>query len=495
VWSGAASTLWSVNGNWSSGGSPAGDSNADLVFPASGVTRYTSKDDLALSTAIHSIAFNDRGFDLTAPPGQAIVLDTDITATNTSGGNIIDIGISLATDADHTLSVAGDGVLDINRRVLDGSATKSLIKAGVGELVFVADNNGYKNATHIQAGTLTALGEIGTGDPTTSAMVVDAGATLNCQQQGFASVGSLSGSGNVIVGSPTNPNALDVGQDNTSTTFSGVISGTAYVDKYGTGTLTLSAANTYSELTNIYQGTLRLGSDNALAPGAVMNLVPNYGGTLDLANHNVTIAALVGGAGTENVNLGTGTLTINAILPFSSSYNGVISGTGSLVKSGSGTQLLGGNNTYTGSTMINGGTLEIDGNQIQSAVIVAAGAVLNGTGIIGSVTVFGTLQPGSAANPDGILSVHGDVTFSGFSAIFAVELDGTGVGQYSQLSTAGTVDLGTFTSLDLTIGYAATSGDTFAGVITSASLVGTLGFVPPGFQDSYSVTDLDLSIQ
>ena len=133
--------------------------------------------------------------------------------------------------------------------------------------------------------------------------------------------------------------------------------------------------------------------------------------------------------------------------------------------------------------------------RILHAVTVAAGATLSGTGTVGSTTVFGTLRPGSAANPDGILSVHGDVTFSGLSAIFALELDGTGVGQYSQLSTASTVDLETFTSLDLTIGYAATSGDTFAGIITSANLVGTLGFVPPGFQDSYSFTNLDLSIQ
>ncbi|HEV3258723.1 MAG TPA: hypothetical protein VG013_17770, partial [Gemmataceae bacterium] len=63
IWSGAVSTLWSVAGNWSAGGSPAGDSNADLVFPASGATRLTSRDDLAQSAPIHSIQFNGSGYD------------------------------------------------------------------------------------------------------------------------------------------------------------------------------------------------------------------------------------------------------------------------------------------------------------------------------------------------------------------------------------------------------------------------------------------------
>jgi autotransporter-associated beta strand protein len=136
-----------------------------------------------------------------------------------------------SADSDHTMAVAGEGILDINRHVLDGSPTKSLIKIGAGELVFLSSYNTYKNATHVQAGTLTTLAALATGDPTTSAMVVDEGATLNCQQQGFAVVGSLSGSGNVVMGDPGNDNALIVGQDNTSTIFSGVISGHAYVNK------------------------------------------------------------------------------------------------------------------------------------------------------------------------------------------------------------------------------------------------------------------------
>jgi autotransporter-associated beta strand protein len=277
--------------------------------------------------------------------------------------------------------------------------------------------------------------------------------------------------------------------------LSGVISGPGGISKIGTGTQTLSGQNTYTGgVTNINQGTLRLGIDNALPSSALVYLVLGDAGILDLANHNVTSDALGGGTSTENVNLGTGTLTLNAIETGPYSYNGVISGSGSLVKTGSNTQVLGGDNSYAGSTTINGGTLEIDGNQPQSAVTVAAGAVLSGTGTVGPTTVLGTLRPGSVANPTGTLPVAGSVSFSGSSATFAVELDGTSAGQYSQLIASGTVDLGTATTLSVNIGYSPSSGDTFSSVISSANLVGTFNTVPPGIQDSYSATTVDLSI-
>jgi autotransporter-associated beta strand protein len=247
---------------------------------------------------------------------------------------------------------------------------------------------------------------------------------------------------------------------------------------------------------------LRLGIDNALPSTTFVGLPEgsSFGGTLDLANHNLTIAGLYqsldSGPSFATVNLGTGTLTLHNDVDTEGvvSYYGVINGTGGLVKEGTHSQKLGGDNTYTGPTTINGGTLEVDGHQPQSAVTVAAGAVLSGTGTVGPATVFGTLRPGSLANPPGTLFVAGNVTFAGPAAIFAVELDGTGAGQYSRLNATGSVDLGTGTTLSVTFGYASSSGDTFPSVITCANLVNTFSVVPPGIQDSYSATGLDLSV-
>ncbi len=80
------------------------------------------------------------------------------------------------------------------------------------------------------------------------------------------------------------------GYDNTSTTFSGVISGAGSLSKEGTGTFTLTGPNTQWQ-TVIDAGTLRVGSMGSLAVrrGAV---VVNAGATFDLNNLNVTIGSL-----------------------------------------------------------------------------------------------------------------------------------------------------------------------------------------------------------
>jgi autotransporter-associated beta strand protein len=62
--------------------------------------------------------------------------------------------------------------------------------------------------------------------------------------------------GNVTLGSAT----LTTGNDNTSTTFSGVISGTGGLVKIGAGTLTLTGANTYTGPTIVSGGMLQVGN-------------------------------------------------------------------------------------------------------------------------------------------------------------------------------------------------------------------------------------------
>jgi outer membrane autotransporter protein len=95
-----------------------------------------------------------------------------------------------------------------------------------------------------------------------------AGATLNLND--FSNtIGSLSGGGvsggNVTLGNAT----LTIGGDNTSpSAYFGVISGTGAVVKAGTGTLTLSGANTYSGATTIEAGKIIAGNSRALGTGA-----------------------------------------------------------------------------------------------------------------------------------------------------------------------------------------------------------------------------------
>ena len=118
--------------------------------------------------------------------------------------------------------------------------------------------NTYTGTTTMNAGTLRLGAANRLAD--TSAVTVAGGATFNLNN--FAeTVGSLAGAGNVTLGTGT----LTTGGNNTSTTYSGVMSGTGGLTKAGTGTLTLSGANTYTGATNVNVGTLTLGAANRLA--------------------------------------------------------------------------------------------------------------------------------------------------------------------------------------------------------------------------------------
>jgi autotransporter-associated beta strand protein len=235
--------------------------------------------------------------------------------------------------------------------------------------------------------------------------------------------------------------------------------------------------------------------------GANTNPIPSgshvkitAGATLDFNNFQDHIGSLAGVGRVILGSAGTGQLFTGGD-GLSTTYTGVISQAGDLIKEGTGTFTLKGANTYSGNTLINAGTLEVDGNQHQSSVTVAAGAVLRGTGVVGSTTVNGTLLPGSVASPTGTLTVSGNLTF-GPGATFQVELDGTLAGQYSRLSASGTVDLGTSTTLNIVTGggYVPASGDQFPGIISAGSVVNMFNALTSGFLDSYSPTQVDLSV-
>ncbi|MDQ3200265.1 MAG: autotransporter-associated beta strand repeat-containing protein, partial [Verrucomicrobiota bacterium] len=92
---------------------------------------------------------------------------------------------------------------------------------------------------------------------------------LSRHDPGVVTVGSIAGDGQVVLGA----RALAVGSNNQSTAFSGVIQGSGSLSKIGTGTLTLSGANTYSGGTTVSAGALAVRNppeaDSATGTGAV----------------------------------------------------------------------------------------------------------------------------------------------------------------------------------------------------------------------------------
>jgi autotransporter-associated beta strand protein len=161
-------------------------------------------------------------------------------------------------------------------------------------------------------------------------------------------------------------------------TLGNAVSGTGTLIQTGTGILTLTGANSYSGGTIINGGSVQIGS----------------GGTI--GNGNVT----------DNT-----ALTFNNNSP-SNIVTGIVSGAGTLTILGGGTVSLTGNNTYSGGTFVNSGTLlanNTTGSGTGSgSVTVYNGGTLSGNGIIGSPVEIqngGVFSPG---NSTGLLTINGN---------------------------------------------------------------------------------------
>ncbi|HRZ87502.1 MAG TPA: autotransporter-associated beta strand repeat-containing protein, partial [bacterium] len=140
--------------------------------------------------------------------------------------------------------------------------------------------------------------------------------------------------------------------DNTGTvSVNGVISGAGGLTKTGSGLLSINSVQAYRGGTSVNGGTLIYGVDNALYSDD--GIYVGAAGTVDLNGHNAS-AAYIDGSG--NMMIGNKTLTIGD--GRGRSFGGDIAGAGGhLVKNGTGTMFLLGNNSYTGGTTVTGGTL------------------------------------------------------------------------------------------------------------------------------------------
>lgn len=219
--------------------------------------------------------------------------------------------------------------------------------------------------------------------------------------------------------------------------------GTRALTKSGTGSLTLSGANTYTGTTTVSGGTLTLSGGSAIADtGAVA--VSGGASTLNVATSE-TVGAVtlttgtITGAGkltgsSYTVNNTSGTATISATL----------AGGGALTKTvGGGTLILSAANEYTGGTTLSG----------YSRLILNNDSAL-GTGMFNFTN--GTLDNTSG----GLITIGNNVTLGGTG--FTFDADGD-----NNLTLTGAVDLG---SGSRTITTSGTALLTLAGVVSNGTL-------------------------
>jgi autotransporter-associated beta strand protein len=225
--------------------------------------------------------------------------------------------------------------------------------------------------------------------------------------------------GNINLGGPvSNSNTITFSGAN-STTVSGAISGAGAITQNGTGTLTLSATNTYTGDTTIGAGSLQITGSGSLGTGA------SYSGNIS----------------------NSGTFSLNTTTD--QTLAGILSGNGALVKSNTNTVILSGANTFTGNTTINAGTLRV-----------------NGTGTLGNATYAGTIanngtlffNTSTNQTLSGAISGSGALTQNGTSAL-------TLNGSASSYTGATTVNSGTL----IVVNNAYSNTTTSSSAITIAS--------------------------
>jgi YVTN family beta-propeller protein/autotransporter-associated beta strand protein len=214
-------------------------------------------------------------------------------------------------------------------------------------------------------------------------------------------------------------------------TLTGAISGSGGLTKSGLGTLTLAANSTYSGATSVSMGTLQAGIANAFSPFSAFSVAS--GATLSLNGFNQVVGSV---AGTGNVTLGSAILTTGNDNT-STTFSGVMSGTGGLAKIGTGTLTLTGANTFTGGTALNAGGLVVNGS-LASGVTVNGGT-LSGGGAIGGLTMNGGIvAPG---NSIGTLTVNGNLVQNG--GTYQVEVNAAGQGDRINATGTAAINGGT----------------------------------------------------
>ncbi|QCB56106.1 autotransporter outer membrane beta-barrel domain-containing protein [Sphingopyxis sp. PAMC25046] len=348
-----------------------------------------------------------------------------------------DAGTWILTNADSSytgVTTISGGVLGVDK-LADGGLASSIGASSAA-------------ASNLIIGNGSTLRYTGSGDTTNRLFTLSQGVTF-IESSGTGAI-VFTDTGPVTLANNNQARTIALGGTNTgNNTLAGSIgnagSGVTTLAKNDSGTWVLTGNHSYTGSTNINGGTLFVGGGGTT--GAIASAIVNNFGTLGF-NRSDLLA-----------------------------YGGQIVGTGALRQAGTGTTVLTGNNSYTGGTTIEAGTLQLgDGGTSGSIVgdvandgvlvfdrsdLVTFGGLISGSGSVeqvgsgttvltginsyagGTLILGGTLQVAADAN---LGAAAGGLTFSGgtlrTTASFAS-------GRNANLTGAGTIltDAGTIFSL------------------------------------------------
>ncbi|WP_245452624.1 autotransporter outer membrane beta-barrel domain-containing protein [Bradyrhizobium sp. C9] len=330
----------------------------------------------------------------------------------------------------HDTSTAGNATITniggSGMRFQDSSTAGNATIINNFDLAFVNSSTAGNATITTNSGGTTVIQDTASGGTARFILNGTGALDLTGLRTGGTTAGSIEGDGTVQLGA----NTLTVGGNDLSTTFSGVItpiagvfSGNGGLIKVGTGTLTLSGINTYTGGTTFSSGTLSVSADANL--GDRFGRLIFDGGTLEVSGAGFTSSRAVQiGSNGGTVQADGGLLTLSGVI---ADLGGA---TGAVTKTGNGTLVLSGNNTYSGGSIINAGVLQLFGAGTLGA---ASGTTTVNSG--DTLDLGGTTQTQAALKlAGGTLqngSLNGAITSTGGT------IDGLG-GAASLNATAGT---------------------------------------------------------
>jgi autotransporter-associated beta strand protein len=396
-----------------------------LTFGAASFTNTQTINDVTLTPAISTVTVN---------PG------TGTSTTLLSFGNVTGTG-GLTKAGTGTLRLTGAldyaGATAVSAGTLEfapsaGSSTLTgnitgtgaILKSGNGTTILATSTSGgssFSGALRVAGGTLQ-IGSTTTSNNSdqrltaVSSVQVDSGATM-----------ILKNSSAIPGGTPITL-AGTLRTDTTGVSGGGFHNGLGAITFNGGTLTTANGANATSFQTYVLNGNVTVtGSSvaNITAGGSAGNGVHLLNNAI--GSRTFEVADVTSSAAADLIVLAS---LLNA-------SNGTQAA--SLIKTGAGTMLLSGVNTYTGATSVNNGALIVNGS-ISTSVLttVASGATISGDGITGALTVLagGDIKPG---NSPGSLDISGNYIQAG---TYTAEINGLIAGTgYDQINVTGGVNI------------------------------------------------------
>ncbi len=417
---------------------------------------------------------------------------TDPSGSDTWAGSVTLDSLSrgtLAAGAGSTLAVSG---------AVAGNGSLAAGGPGMSGTVDFEAANTYAGGTTVEDGTL----ELGNSSALGSSSWVTVGSGATLDLTGDVSIPSstaitdLAGTlettdpsgidtwtGSIILDNSSG-GTLGAGPGSTLAISGAVSGGDLSTGASGlTGTVDLSnGANDFTGTTSVAYGTLQDGVANALPTGTTLNVAS--GATFDLNGYAQQIAGAGSDAGAITDSGTAADFTVGN-LQADDAVGETLSGSMNLVVDGHDhTLTLSGTDTYTGTTTVASGALDVTGS-LASAVTASSGATLEGTGTVrGANGGGGVIEPGDVGSHEGTLTSSSGADLSTAGSALTVVIGGTSAGTYGQLAVnSGTVNVaGASLDVSFSSGFTSAAGDTYD-ILANASgspITGTFAGLPNG---------------